>query len=101
MLNLAFSKLDPNNINVNSLISLRVPGRVAQLVATPTADPGIASSILAQFHTFVEIYPEIISTVILLLPLIQEACCQFQAKVYARSTGKPLSQAFPGKSVVK
>ena len=31
-----------------------------------TADPGVASSILAWFHTFVEIDHEIISTVILL-----------------------------------
>ena len=34
--------------------------------------PGIVSSILAQSHTFVEIDHEIISMVILLLPLIQE-----------------------------
>ena len=31
-----------------------------------TADPGVASSIPARSHTFVEIYHEIISTVILL-----------------------------------
>ena len=41
-------------------------------VACPTADTGVASLILAQFHTFVEIDHEIISTVILLLLLIQE-----------------------------
>ena len=35
-----------------------------------TADPGVASSIPAWYHTFVEIDHEIISTVILLLPLI-------------------------------
>ena len=35
-----------------------------------TADPGVASSIPARSHTFVEIDHEIISTVILLLPLI-------------------------------
>ena len=52
------------------------PGRVAQSVtclatdACLTADPGIASSIPARSHTFVEIDHEIISTVILLLPLI-------------------------------
>ena len=53
------------------------PGRVAQLVtclatdASLTADPGVASSILARSHsyTFVEIDHEIISTVILLLQL--------------------------------
>ena len=48
-----------------------VPGRVAQLLmclATDeslSADPGVASSILARFHTFVEINHEIISTVTL------------------------------------
>ena len=48
------------------------PGRVAQSVmclatdACLTADPGVASSIPARYHTFVEIDHEIISTVILL-----------------------------------
>ena len=52
-------------------------GRIAQLVtclatdACLSADPGVASWIPAQSHTFVEIDHEIISTVILLLkPLI-------------------------------
>ena len=55
-----------------------VPGCVAQSVlclatdVSLTADPGVASLIPAGFHTFVEIDHEIISTVILLLPLIQE-----------------------------
>ena len=31
------------------------PGHVAQLVVSPTADPGVASSILARSHTSVEI----------------------------------------------
>ena len=49
-----------------------LPGRVAQSVtclatdACLTADPGVASSIPAWYHTFVEIDREIISTVILL-----------------------------------
>ena len=49
-----------------------LPGRVAQSVtclatdASLTADPGVASSIPARSHTFVEIDHEIISTVILL-----------------------------------
>ena len=53
-----------------------IPSRVAQSVtclatdACLTADPGVASSIPARSHTFVEIDHEIISTVILLLPLI-------------------------------
>ena len=50
-----------------------LPGPVAQSVGSLTADPGVASSIPARSYTFVEIDPEIISTtVILLLPLIQE-----------------------------
>ena len=53
-----------------------VPGRVAQSVtclatdACLTADPGVASSIPARYHTFSEIDHKIISTVILPLPLI-------------------------------
>ena len=49
-----------------------LPGRVAQSVtclatdACLTADPGVASSIPARYHTFVEIDHEIIFTVILL-----------------------------------
>ena len=52
------------------------PGRVAQSVtclatdACLTADPGVASSIPVRSHTFVEIDHEMISTIILLLPLI-------------------------------
>ena len=71
------------------------PGRVAQSVtclatdASLTADPGVASSIPARSHTFVEIDPEIISTVILLpsAESFKKGCCQLQAKVCARSTG--------------
>ena len=70
-----------------------VPGRVAQSVtclvtdAKLIADPGVASSIPARSHTFVEIDHEIISTVILSLPLnesFMKGCCQLQAKVCAR-----------------
>ena len=90
--------------NINP--SLVLPGCVAQSVsglatdASLTADPGVASSIPARSHTFVEIDHEIISTVIL-LPSFKKGCCQLQAKVCARSTGKLLVQACPGKSVVK
>ena len=57
--------------------------------ATLTADPGVASSIPARSHTFVEIDHEIISTVILLpsAESFKKGCCQLQAKVCARSTG--------------
>ena len=48
-----------------------------------TADPGVASSIPAQSHTFVEIDHEITSTVILLpsAESFMKGCCQLQAKV--------------------
>ena len=68
-----------------------------------TADPGVASSIPARSHTFVEIDHEIISTVILhpSAESFKKGCCQLQAKVCARSTGELLVQACPGKSVVR
>ena len=72
-----------------------VLGRVAQSVtclatdACLTAIPGVASSIPARSHTFVEIDHEIISTIILLPSpdSFKKVCCQFQA--------------CPGKSVVR
>ena len=75
--------------------SAGTPGRVAQSVtclatnACLTADPGVASSIPAPYHTFVETDHEIISTVILLpsADLFKKGCCQFQAKVCAQITG--------------
>ena len=71
------------------------PGRVAQSVtclatdACLTADPGVASSIPARSHTFVEIDHEITSTVILLpsADSFKKGCCQLQAKVCAQITG--------------
>ena len=65
--------------------------RVAHLVtclatdASLTADPGVASSIPVQSHTFVEIEHEIISTVILLpsAESFKKVWCQLQAKVYS------------------
>ena len=48
------------------------PDPIAQSVASTTTDPGVRSLIPAQYHTFVKIDHEIIFTVILLLPLIQE-----------------------------
>ena len=73
----------------------RSKGRVAQSVtclatdACLTADPGVASSIPAWSHTFVEIDHEIISMVILLpsADSFKKGCCQLQAKVCARITG--------------
>ena len=66
-----------NNIKSKMGISMiSMPGRVAQSVtclatdACLTADPGVASSIPVRSHTFVEIDHEMISMVILRLPLI-------------------------------
>ena len=75
--------------------TLTGPGRVAQSVtclstdACLTVELGIASSIPARSHTFVEIDHEIISTVILLpsADSFKKGCCQLQAKVYAQITG--------------
>ena len=72
-----------------------LPGSVAQsvtclaTVASLTADPGVASSILAQSNTFVEIDHEVISKVIFLpsAESFKKGCCQLQAKVCALSTG--------------
>ena len=82
-----------------------LPGCVAQSVtclstdACLTAISGVASSIPARSHTFVEIDHEIISTVIRLpsADSFKKGCCQLQAKVCARITGYPLVQACPGK----
>ena len=72
-----------------------MPGRVVQSVtclatdASLTAAPGVARSIPALSHTFVEIGDEIIATVVLLpcAESFKKGCCQLQAKVCARSTG--------------
>ena len=66
-----------------------LPGPVAHSVtclatdACLTADPGVASSILARYHTFVEIDHDIISTAILLSSAdsFKKDCCQLQANV--------------------
>ena len=85
-----------NMVNsVSDLLQAYKPGRVAQSVtclatdACLTADPGVASSIPARSHTFVEIDHEIISTVILLpsADSFKKGCCQLQAKVCAQITG--------------
>ena len=73
------------------VISSHHLGRIAQLVmclatdASLTADPGVASSIPAWSHPFVDIDHEIISTVILLpsAESFNKGCCQLQAKVCA------------------
>ena len=75
-------------------INIIGPGHVAQSVsclatdACLTADPGVARSILARSHTFVEIDHEMISKVILLPSDVsfKKGCCQLQVKVCAQST---------------
>ena len=82
---------------IQVILGVQLPyilGCVAQWVtclatdASLTAYPGVMSSIPARSYTFVEIDPEIISTVIL-LPSAESSkgCCQLQAKVCAGSTG--------------
>ena len=86
-----------------------LPGRVAQSVtclvtdAKLTADPGVASSIQARSHTFVEIDHEINSTVILLpsAESFMKGCCQLQAKVCARLLVNCLFKLAQEKSVVR
>ena len=53
------------------------------------ADPGVASSIPARSHTFVETDHEIISTVILLPSTkpFMKRCCQLQAELCGHITG--------------
>ena len=65
------------------------PGRVAQSVTclatdeSLTADPGVASSILARSHTFVEIDYGIISMVILpSAESFKKDCCQLQVVLF-------------------
>ena len=82
-----------------------LPGAILTCLATDgrlTADPGVASSIQVRSYTFVEIYHEMISTVIFpSADSFKKGCCQLQSKVYAQITGEPLVQACPGKSVVR
>ena len=55
-------------------------GRVEQWVASSTADPGVTSSILARSYTVVDFDHKIISTIILILPLIQEGLLSVTSK---------------------
>ena len=64
-------------------------GNLSKFVPVGVAESGVGSSIPARSHTFMEIDLEIISIVILLpsAESFKKGCCQFQAKVCARSTG--------------
>ena len=100
-------KSDPLYVYDNASSSL--PGRVAQSVmclvtdVKLTADPGVASSIPAQSHNFLEIDHEIISTVILLpsAESFMKVCYQLQAKVCARLLVNCLFKLAQEKSVVR
>ena len=74
-------ELLPLDVSENSVTCLATD-------ASLIANPGVASSIPARSHTFVEIDQEIISTVILLpsAESFKKGFCQLQAKVCARST---------------
>ena len=79
------------------------PAQSVKCLATDTsltADPGLASSIPAMSHTFMEIDHEIISMVIMLCSAesFKKGCCQLQPKVCAQSTA---CSSLPGKSVVR
>ena len=62
------------------MVHIFAPGLVAQSVPSLTADQGVASLIPA----FVEIDREIVSTVILLLPLIQEGFLLVTRRIMCR-----------------
>ena len=68
-----------------------------------TADPGVASSIPARYHTFEEIDHEIISTVILLLPLIysRRVVVSYKRKYVHKLLVNRLLKPAQEKSVVK
>ena len=66
-----------------------------------TAEPGVASSIPARSHTFVEIDQEIISTVNLLpsADSFIKGCCQLQAKICAQNYWLTACSSLPWKIV--
>ena len=86
------NSLDPDQAQSSVGLDLCHVAQSVMCLATDaclTADPGVASSIPARSHTFVEIDHEIISTVILLPSAdpFKKGCCQLQAKVCAKITG--------------
>ena len=66
---LLHGSLPPTNLEKKLKSCTYIPGHIAQSVASPTAEPEVASLTPARSHTFVEIDHEIISMVNLLLPL--------------------------------
>ena len=84
------SKIDKRNLLYNLKLHEVYAGSSSANCRKPIVDQGVVSLTQAWPHSFVEIDHEILSTVILLLPLIQEGlfCCQLQAKVCAQNTSK-------------
>ena len=92
----------PYNIKLHEALLYPNIFLTGQWVTCQATDASL-TAIPALSHTFTEIDNEIISTVILLpsAESFKKDCCQLQAKLCARSTGKLLVQACPGKSVVR
>ena len=59
--------------------NIPLPGPVVQSVASPTADPGIASMIPGRSHTNMETDHEIIRS-FFTFTRFKKGCCQLQAK---------------------
>ena len=78
---MAYSLWCSNKISLTGL-----PGPIAQLVASLTADPGVGSLIRAWSLTLVEINHEIIGSFSSFCGL-KKGCCQSEAKVCVQSTG--------------
>ena len=76
-----YSESYRNVVNKMKYDKSELPGLKVQSVASSTADSGVGSLISAWSHTFVEIGHEIISTTILLLPLIQEGLLSVTSKI--------------------
>ena len=73
------------------------PRTVEQWVGSLIADPGIVSLIPVRSHTFMEIDREIISMVILLLPLIQEGLLSVTIKSMCMEYWLTASSGLPRK----
>ena len=80
---------------------LFVPGQAAQSVTCLTADPGVATLILARSHTLVEIDHEIISTAFSSLLLIQEGVLSFTIESVHEVLVNRLVKLAQEKSVVR
>ena len=79
-----------------------MPGHLTQSVACMTADPGVASSIPAWSHPFLEIDHEIISTAILLTYAdLRRVVVIYKRKYVFEVLVNPLVKVAQKKSVVR